>query len=109
MKRLLPFSISLLTVCITQAQSVPEAKKLMYYEKYHSAAGMLHEILQKDNRNAEAWYLLTTCYLHDNRVKAIEDSFKLIPNDVDNIALIECAKGELELKKGKNDNASLLI
>ncbi len=109
MKRLLPFSISLLTICIAHAQSVPEAKKLMYYEKYHSAAGMLHEILQKDNRNAEAWYLLTTCYLHDNKIKAIEDSFKLIPNDVDNIAFIECAKGELDLKKGKKDDAIILF
>ena len=107
MKRLLPFSISLLAICIAHAQSVPEAKKLMYYEKYHSASDMLHEILQKDNRNAEAWYLLTTCYLHDNKVRAIEDSFKLIPNDVDNIALIECAKGELELKKGKKEDAGI--
>ncbi len=52
---------------------------------------------------------LTRCYLHDNKIKAIEDSFKLIPNDADNIALIECAKGELELKKGKKNDAALLF
>jgi tetratricopeptide (TPR) repeat protein len=109
MKRILPFLMSLLNICFARGQSVPEAKKLMYYEKYRSASGMLHEILQKDNRNAEAWYLLTTCYLRDNKIKSIEDSFKLIPNAVDNIALIECAKGDLELKKGKKDDAASLF
>ena len=109
MKRLLPFSIILLASCFAHAQSVPEAKKLMYYEKYQSASDMLHEILKRDKRNAEAWYLLTTCYLHNNKVRAIEDSLKLIPNDVDNIALIECAKGELELKRGKKEDAALLF
>ena len=81
----------------------------MYYEKYQSASDMLHKLLQKDNRNGEAWYLLTTCYLHENKIRAIEDSFKLIPNDVDNVALIECAKGEWELKKGKKEDAALLF
>ena len=70
---------------------------------------MLHEIIQKDKRNAEAWFLLTTCYLHENKMKAIEDSFKLIPNDVDNIALIECAKGGLDLKTGHKEEASQLF
>ena len=109
MKRLSSFSILLLTVCFAHAQSVQEAKKLMYFEKYFSASDMLHEILEKNNRNAEAWYLLTTCYVRNNKIKAIEDSFKLIPNDVDNIALIECAKGELELKKGKTEDAAVLF
>ena len=109
MKRLLPLSIILLASCLAHAQSVPEVQKLMYYEKYQSASDMLHKLLQKDNRNGEAWYLLTTCYLHENKIRAIEDSFKLIPNDVDNVALIECAKGEWELKKGKKEDAALLF
>ena len=109
MKRLLPFSIILLAGCYIHAQSVPEAKKLMYYEKYRSASNMLQEILKKNKENAEAWYLLTTCYLLENKITAIQDSFKLIPNNIDNIALIECAKGELELKRGKKEDAAWLF
>src|ERR1700751_5466898 len=108
MRRLLPYSILVLTICYARAQSVPEAKKLMYYEKYQSASDMLQEILKRDKQNAEAWYLLTSCYLHNNQLTAIENSLKLIPNDEDNIAFIDCAKGELEMKRGKKEDAALL-
>ena len=50
---------------------------------------------ETDRNNGEAWYLLTRCYLHENQVKALEDTFRLIPNDIDNIAFLECAKGAL--------------
>lgn len=95
--------------CPIRAQSVPEVKRLMYYEKYRSACDMLHEILIKDNRNAEAWWLLTRCYLQDNQIKALEDCFKLIPNDIDNISYLECAKGAWKLKMGNKDQADLLF
>jgi tetratricopeptide (TPR) repeat protein len=109
MKRLLIISILLMATCLVHGQTIQEAGKLMYYEKYSSALGMLHEILRKDNRNGEAWYLLTRCYLHENKIKALEDTFRLIPNDIDNIAFIECAKGALNLKTGNKEKAGLLF
>ena len=108
MKRLLPIPILFLSI-FTHAQTVQEAEKLMYYEKFQSASQMLHEILQQDKRNGEAWWLLTNCYVHENKMKAIEDSFKMIPNDVDNIALIDCAKGELDLMRGKKEDAASIF
>ncbi len=105
MTRLLPLSILLLSILSVHAQTVQEAEKLIYYERYESARQLLHDVLQKDKKDAEAWYLLTISYLHDNKMRVIEDSFKLIPNDVDNMALIECAKGAMELKMGKKAEA----
>lgn len=109
MKRLLIIPVLSFITCLTHAQTVQDARKLMYYERYRSALGLLHEILNKDRRNGEAWYLLTRCYLHENQVKALEDTFKFIPNDIDDIAYLECAKGALNLKKGGREKAGLLF
>ena len=91
------------------AQTVRDAKKLMYYEKYRSALDTLHEVLRNNRNNGEAWYLLTRCYLHENQVKALQDTFRFIPNDIDNIAFLECAKGALNLKTGNKEKAGLLF
>ncbi len=109
MKRLLIIPALFMVTCLTQAQTVQDAEKLMYYEKYRSALDMLHALLRKDSRNGEAWYLLTRCYLHENQVKALEDTFRLVPNDIDNIAFLECAKGALNLKTGNREKAGLLF
>ncbi len=109
MKRLLVIPVMLTLTCLTHAQTVQDAGRLMYYEKYRSALGMLHQILRTDSRNGEAWYLLTKCYVHENQVKALEDTFRLIPNDIDNIAFLECAKGVFKLKTGDREKAGLLF
>jgi tetratricopeptide (TPR) repeat protein len=109
MKRLLILPVLFLVTSLTEAQTVQDARKLMYYEKYRSALDTLHEILRKDRNNGEAWYLLTRCYLHENQVKALEDTFRLIPNNIDNIAFLECAKGALNLKTGNREKAGLLF
>lgn len=109
MKRLLIIPIFFMVNCQAGAQTVQQAGKLMYYENYRSALDMLHEILRKDSHNGEAWFLLTRCYLHENQLKELEDTFRLIPNDIDNIAFLECAKGALNLKTGNREKAGLLF
>ncbi|HUP13094.1 MAG TPA: hypothetical protein VM187_12795, partial [Niastella sp.] len=45
------------------AQTVQDAKKLIYYERYKSASDQLQQIVKAEPANAEAWYLLTRASL----------------------------------------------
>jgi tetratricopeptide (TPR) repeat protein len=99
---LLAFSALLNFVC---AQTVSEAGKLMYYERYQRAAGMLRNILKQDINNSEAWWLLTRCYLRDDTLKSFRDSISPVPADIESSPFIECARGDYMLRKGEKDSA----
>ncbi len=92
--------------CVALAQSVQEAKRLIYVERFQSAQNILHAILKNDISNGEAWWLLTRVCLQNKRVKQIEDSMSFIPANLKNTAIISCAYGDLMLKKGKKDSAA---
>lgn len=45
------------------AQTVPDAKKYIYYERYKSAGEVLQNIIKTEPGNGEAWYLSSKAYL----------------------------------------------
>ena len=50
----------------SKAQSIAEARKMLYYERYDGAAHLLQQVLHADPNNPEAWWLLTQVYVHKN-------------------------------------------
>ena len=88
------------------AQSLQDAKTLMYYERYNSASELLRDLIKNDPRNTEAWYLLTRCYLKDDKIPSFWDTIPAIPPDLENSPYIACAKGDVLLRHGKKDSAA---
>ena len=88
------------------AQSLQDAKTRMYDERYISASELLRNTIKSDSRSAEAWYLLTLCYLNDNKISSFWDSVPPVPAELENAPYIECAKGNVLLRRGKKDSAA---
>jgi tetratricopeptide (TPR) repeat protein len=91
------------------AQTMQEAKTRMYYERYNSASELLRNVIKHDPRNTEAWYLLTRCYLKDDKIPSFWDTVPTVPADLVNAPYIECAKGDVLLRHGKRDSAAILF
>lgn len=106
MKRILFFVFFVAGSFGVKAQSLQEAKGYIYYERYNSASRLLTNIIKSNPRNAEAWYLLTRCYLKDDRILSFWDTVPPVPADLENSPFIECAKGDVLLRHGKRDSAS---
>jgi len=107
MKRMLLVFTILFMVGGLEAQSIAEARKLMYYERYDGAAHLLQALLHTDPSNAETWWLLTQVYLHRNKAAAIHDSLLLMPAIVNQQPLALCAYGQVLLAQHKKDSAVL--
>lgn len=99
MKKVLLFISCLSGVFISMGQSVNDAQQMMYYEKYNSAANLLHSILKNDASDVKAWSLLTDAYIHQNKVSEIDDSLKSAPADVRNDPLFNVTLGSVLLQK----------
>lgn len=89
----------------SKAQSIAEARKLVYYERYDGAAHQLHSLLQSDPANSEAWLLLTQVYIHQKRVPALRDTLSRMPAAVAQQPLGLCAYGQLLLEEHRKDSA----
>jgi tetratricopeptide (TPR) repeat protein len=105
MKKLLFAGTILFLMGGLKAQSLAEARKLMYYERYDGAAHQLHALLKADSNNAEAWWLLTEAYLHLHQLQQIKDSLQFIPASLREQPLMLCAKGETLLEGHQKDSA----
>ena len=106
MKRILLMVITLFLMGGLEAQSIAEARKLLYYERYDGAAHLLQSLLHTDPSNTEAWWLLTQVYLHWNKAAAIRDSLLLEPATVNQQPLALCAYGQVMLAQHKKDSAA---
>jgi tetratricopeptide (TPR) repeat protein len=98
-------SIFLLISGISFGQSISDAGKLMYHERYLSAEMMLHTILKNEPENEAAWYLLSQAYLAQNKIQAIEDSLQKAPASILDKPLIKSAQGHILLKQNDVENA----
>jgi len=96
----------LFTVGGLKAQSIADARKLLYYERYDGAAHLLQSVLKADPNNAEAWWLLTRSYLHKGRVQPIKDSLAALPAGNAQAPMILCAYGATLLQENKKDSAT---
>lgn len=93
MNKLLLFAVSLIITHVSRAQSLSEARRLIYYERYDGAAHQLHSFLEGNPINSEGWLLLTQVYIHQKRVPALRDSLAKMPIDVQQQPLGICAYG----------------
>lgn len=89
----------------SKAQSVAEARKLLYYERYDGAAHLLQPLLKADPGNAEAWWLLTRVYVHQKRVSGLRDTLSRMPSAVGQQPMGLCIYGLLLLQEHKKDSA----
>ena len=89
-----------------RAQSITDARKMLYYERYGGAAHLLQSLIRADPNNAENWWLLTQAYLHNGSIKVIRDSLLLMPAAVAQQPLALCAYGQVLLMEHQKDSAA---
>jgi len=106
-KTLLVTGIIIFMVNAIHAQSMADARKLVYYERYDGAAAQLHELLKKDAGNTDAWWLLTQVYLRRHQESRIGDSVRLMPAVAADQPLGLCIRGQLLLEEHKKDSAAM--
>ena len=106
MKRLVVLIFLTCSTCLLYAQTLVEAKTMMYHGRYKSASNILRNEISRDPKNVEAWYLLTRCYLKDDKIDASSDSIPALPKELEKSAYIECAKGDVLLRQGMKDSAA---
>lgn len=90
----------LLLAAGARAQTVQDAARLGYYERYDSAEALLHTIILKDPGYADAWYWLISTCLKNDKLKEISDTLKYAPPGVMNQPLLSAAYGHLLLREG---------
>lgn len=88
------------------SQNLQDAKKQIYYERYKSAENTLHNLLQTDPANAEAWYWLSQSLFPSNNVAAVRDALSKCPADVKKDPWYQVAYGQLLLTENKKDSAA---
>ena len=107
MKKLLFTSAIVLLMGGLKAQSLAEARKLLYYERYDGAAHHLQALLEADPNNAEAWWLLTQVYVHRHQLQQIKDSLRQASTILLESPLVLCAKGQVLLQQHQKDSAAI--
>ena len=106
MKKLLFTTAIVLLMGGLKAQSLAEARKMLYYERYDGAAHQLQTLLEADPNNAEAWWLLTQVYVHRHQLQQIKDSLRMTSTILLESPLILCAKGQVLLEQHQKDSAA---
>lgn len=91
------------------AQNIRDAEKLVYYERYKSAAQMLDQIVQHEPANPEAWYWLSQTYFDNNDATGWENRLHEVPAEVRDQPWFQVAYGQLLLTQNKKDSAILLF
>lgn len=107
MKKMLFVPICFILMNRLEAQSNEGARRLLYYERYDSAARMLQYLTQADPNNAEAWWLMTRACLHKGQVKEIRDKLLSLPAGNINAPFVSCAYGQVMLRDNKKDSAGI--
>jgi tetratricopeptide (TPR) repeat protein len=91
----------------SKAQSIADAQKLLYYERYDGAAHLLQSQLRTDPNNAEAWWLLTQVYVHKHQLPKLKDTLQTMPAAVKQQPMALCAFGQLALEQRQKDSAAV--
>lgn len=109
MKNLFTLTAFLLLGATLQAQSLADAKKAIYYDRYTTAATTLDNHLKAQPGDAEAWYWLANTYAE--KEAAAEGLYRLrtAPADVQGEPFYKAALGHLLLSAGNKDSATLLF
>ena len=80
MKKTLITTTLFLTVSFfAKSQSIEEAKRDIYYERYESAKNDLQNIISKGNASPETWYWLSETYLKQKRIDSASQLLQNMP------------------------------
>src|SRR4051812_18714814 len=87
------------------SQTIEDAKKYIYYERYKSAEDVLQPIVKADPANAEAWYLLTKATILSDSAAPLKNILEQSPVSVRNEPFYQVAYGSYLLNAGNKDSA----
>ncbi|MEO7306462.1 MAG: tetratricopeptide repeat protein [Ferruginibacter sp.] len=100
--------ISILAVNFSQAQSIDDGKKFLYYEKFISAKNVFQQLLTANSNNDEAAYWLGQTLIAPDEDKDIEGAKAVYQKGLaanPNSALLNAGMGHIELLEGKTQQA----
>ena len=99
---------SLLAVNFSNAQTIEEGKKFLYYEKFISAKNVFQQLLTANPNNEEATYWLGQTLIAPDEDKDIEGAKAVYQKGLaanPNSALLNAGMGHIELLEGKTQQA----
>ncbi|HEV7331496.1 MAG TPA: tetratricopeptide repeat protein [Flavisolibacter sp.] len=88
------------------AQSVEDAQKHIYYQRYYSAVNSFQTIVNDDPKNDEAWYGLVKAYVSVDELQKAKEALQTAPEAVQDEPYYYVAKGELLLAENKPQEAA---
>lgn len=106
MKKLILASVLASVAIVTvQAQSVADAVKDIYYEKYKSAETKLQQLVSKNPGDVDAEYWLGQTYLDQDNLAAARSTYAKAMTATNQAPLITVGMGHVELLEGKATDA----
>lgn len=109
MKKFLILTCFIFPSAALLAQSVEDAQKHLYYQRYYSAVNSFQSILQEDPKNDEALYGLVKAYLLVDELQKAKEALQTAPEAVQDDAYYYVAKGELLMAENKAQEAAPLF
>jgi cytochrome c-type biogenesis protein CcmH/NrfG len=94
-----------LMVRFTQAQTLEEGKKLLYYERFQSASEKLSKVVEADPANIEAVYWLGQAHIDRKDSLKAKDLYAKALQTNGNALILLAGMGQIELMEGKKDQA----
>jgi Flp pilus assembly protein TadD/TolA-binding protein len=108
MKKGIIVTVTVLLACTSYGQSLEQAQKMMYYERFKSAITMLDGLVKADAKNADAAYWLGQAYLtmpKPDMAKAktvFEQALQSNPGN----GLLTAAMGNIDLQENRAGDAT---
>ena len=106
MKKVFLASVLALVAIVTiQAQTVADAMKDIYYEKYKSAVSKLQPLVNKNPADVDAEYWLGQAYIDQDNLAAARSTYAKAMTATNQAPLIIAGMGHVELLEGKAADA----
>ncbi len=99
---------SVLAISLTQAQTIEEGKKFLYYEKYNSAKNVFQQLLMANPTNEEAVFWLGQTLIapdEDKDIAGAKQVYQKLLSANSNSALVLAGMGHIDLLEGKTAEA----
>lgn len=109
MKKFLFLTTLVFPTAALLAQSVEDARKHLYYQRYYSAANSFQSVVKDDPKNDEAWYGLVKAYVSVDELDKAKEALQTAPEAVQDEAYYYVAKGEVLLAENKPQEAAPLF
>jgi tetratricopeptide (TPR) repeat protein len=109
MKKLFYFATIFLPFSALKAQSLEEAQKHLYYQRYYSAANSFQAVVADDPKNDKALYGLVKSYLSVDELQKAKDALQAAHEAVKDEAYYYVAQGEVLLAENKPQEAAPLF